>query len=366
MISLARHIELLLLTHDCVIVPGLGGFIASRTEACYSSSDEMLFFPPFRTIGFNQQLQVNDGLLVQSYMSAYEAAYPAAMLQMEKEVDQFVNILNTSHEATLENVGTLKKSLNGNITFTPLETGVLTPSLYGLSSYSIKSLDALKKDRELANALNISTTMAVATKQDKNEPVAENENKNPRIVTLRRWIDISSSVAAAALLFFCLSYTAMKSNNQENDTCIASVCPSETPAAIKNTANNTGKTASQPTKTNVKPDAPAKIDAAKTPPQTSAIPAETKANNNDSKHSTTTGKGAYSIVLASYVSKANAEILISRLTKNGYDKASYEKTGKVSRILYSKYNSESDAQQELSALRKESSEFKDAWVLELK
>ena len=62
MISLARHIELLLLEHDCVIVPGLGGFIANHTEARYTGDEEHLFLPPYRTIGFNQQLQVNDGL----------------------------------------------------------------------------------------------------------------------------------------------------------------------------------------------------------------------------------------------------------------------------------------------------------------
>ena len=70
MISLARHIELLLLEHDCVIVPGLGGFIANHADARYTGDEEHLFLPPYRTIGFNQQLQVNDGLLVQSYMAA--------------------------------------------------------------------------------------------------------------------------------------------------------------------------------------------------------------------------------------------------------------------------------------------------------
>ena len=43
MISLAKHIELLLLDHDCVIVPELGTFIANHASACYNEYDDSLF-----------------------------------------------------------------------------------------------------------------------------------------------------------------------------------------------------------------------------------------------------------------------------------------------------------------------------------
>ena len=52
MIELARHIEILLLENDCVIVPELGGFIAHYQPAYYAESDN-IYFPPMRTIGFN-------------------------------------------------------------------------------------------------------------------------------------------------------------------------------------------------------------------------------------------------------------------------------------------------------------------------
>lgn len=40
MIELAKHIEVLLLENDCVIVPGLGGFIAHKRQAAYSIQKE--------------------------------------------------------------------------------------------------------------------------------------------------------------------------------------------------------------------------------------------------------------------------------------------------------------------------------------
>ena len=81
-----RHIEILLLENDCVIVPGLGGFVAHHLTAKYDET-ECLFLPPYRTLGFNPQLKVNDSLLAQSFVEAYDIAFPEAMRQIEEEVE---------------------------------------------------------------------------------------------------------------------------------------------------------------------------------------------------------------------------------------------------------------------------------------
>ena len=81
MIQLQRHIEILLLSHDCVIIPGFGGFIAHHVDARYDA-DDRLWLPPYRTLGFNPQLTLNDSLLVQSYVEAYDMSYPDALRQI--------------------------------------------------------------------------------------------------------------------------------------------------------------------------------------------------------------------------------------------------------------------------------------------
>ena len=53
MIELDRHIEILLLSNDCVIVPGLGGFMTHHVDARYDADDQM-FLPPLRTLGFSR------------------------------------------------------------------------------------------------------------------------------------------------------------------------------------------------------------------------------------------------------------------------------------------------------------------------
>lgn len=44
--------------------------------------------PPTRSIGFNPQLKINDSLLAQSYVEAYDISYPEAVRRIEKETDE--------------------------------------------------------------------------------------------------------------------------------------------------------------------------------------------------------------------------------------------------------------------------------------
>ena len=87
MIELERHIEILLLNNDCVIVPELGGFMAHHIDARYDEEEDM-FLPPLRTLGFNPQLNINDSLLAQSYVEAYDISYPEALRRIEDEVNE--------------------------------------------------------------------------------------------------------------------------------------------------------------------------------------------------------------------------------------------------------------------------------------
>ena len=106
MIELAKHIEVLLLENDCVIVPGLGGFIA-HYRSCVYNEDTGEFCPPARTIGFNPQLVMNDGLLVQSYMQAYNTDFPDATRKIEKLVQKLKEDIYRYGHIYLNNVGTL-------------------------------------------------------------------------------------------------------------------------------------------------------------------------------------------------------------------------------------------------------------------
>ena len=84
MIELSQHIENLLLENDCVVIPRLGGFIAHYQPATYVE-EEGLFLPPTRVVGFNPQLRMNDGLLVQSFMDVYGTNFSDANRMIERK-----------------------------------------------------------------------------------------------------------------------------------------------------------------------------------------------------------------------------------------------------------------------------------------
>lgn len=89
MIQIESHIEKLLLSHDCVIVPGIGGFV-TRFEGSYVDGDEIC--PPYRSVSFNSQLKDNDGLLAQSYMAAYDTSYPGHSLLLKRTLRKYATV----------------------------------------------------------------------------------------------------------------------------------------------------------------------------------------------------------------------------------------------------------------------------------
>lgn len=353
MISLARHIELLLLEHDCVIVPGLGGFIANYADALYSREGEHIFLPPYRTIGFNQQLQVNDGLLVQSYMAAYDTSYPFASLQLEQDLEKMLIELDMKGEYELENLGVLKKGLNQNIVFTAQDSSALTPPLYGLYSYEMLPLQRILQEREIEQNIQAASSMGLTNTDNEFKVVSKKKHHDVVIRINRHWLDFGISVAAAVVLFFCFSYPALKNSSTDTDTVVAAFNPM-------------GKT-DIPQKT-FEVNKPIKEDVTttsleKTNPTTPTNVAKQHEASNETEITTTAPK--YVIVLASYVSHTNAEMFIQNLAKSGLTEGRYVREGKVSRILYSGYQTEAEAQTALRALRQQSNDFAKAWILAL-
>lgn len=188
MIELARHIEILLLENDCVIIPDFGGFIAHYQPARYVK-EENLYLPPARTIGFNPQLTINDGLLVQSYMQAHHTDFPDATRMIEEEVAGLKENLYKEGCAEIHGIGVLHYNIHGTYEFHPNEDGALSPALYGLGSFSISRLEYL------------TSTISATTR----ELLPQQEKRKRTVRFKRQWIGNAVAVAAAVLLFFFLS-----------------------------------------------------------------------------------------------------------------------------------------------------------------
>lgn len=188
MIELAKHIEVLLLENDCVIVPGLGGFIAHYRSSIYNK-EMREFYPPVRTIGFNPKLVMNDGLLVQSYMQTYNTDFPDASRKIENVVNALKEKLYQEGSVSLGQVGSLYYNMNGVYEFEPAENGFFTPSLYGLETFTFQKLA-------------FSTSLNVKKEREERLPRLSANKTNP---TSWHWTRSIAVVAATILLFFLCS-----------------------------------------------------------------------------------------------------------------------------------------------------------------
>ena len=363
-IEIERHIEILLLDNDCVIVPGLGGFTAHHVEACFDESDDV-FLPPLRTLGFNQQLKINDSLLVQSYIEAYDISYPEALRRIEGEVEELRQRLANDGYYEMTDIGVLEMNEDGNIIFTPCEAGILTPELYGLSSFEIQPLMAEESTTSASSTQvqkpNVEPTPITTTvfdqvgqkeetsANDAGQDTDTDEDAEKTICIKVSWLRNAGIAAAAALLLFFvifpISHSGLKNVNigdfngtsffsklMPKDSQMNNINISEIKASAKDSSR-------QSVKDSVK-------DSIK------GIEPKVKSDT-------------FCIVLASCIPQKNAERYVEQLHKKGFDKAYAMVNNKMVRVIYGNYTSETDAYNDLQKIRSKD-EFEQAWILKKK
>ena len=358
-IELERHIEILLLSNDCVIVPDFGGFMAHHVDAHYDE-DEGLFLPPQRTLGFNPQLKINDSLLAQSYVEAYDISYPEAVLRIEDEVNELKMHLQTKGFYELSSIGTLEFNENGNYVFTPCEAGILTPDLYGLCSFEMtplkisaapvpETVEEEEEEKEATQIFNINPLERdVETTEAEAEVEAEDEEEEDVVRIKYSWIRNAVAVAAILLAVF---FAAMPTGKTEMMTRTISNINSNLFFGMMSKDTNTSKieiSKADIQKPTNKADTISKLDKIKTEQTVKAEPV----------------KKGYCIVLASQVSKRNAEMFIERLKAKGLDSAEIyvkQKAQSIRRVVCGNFQTQEEAYNELRKIHKDE-ELKDAWV----
>lgn len=347
-IELERHITKLLLNSDCVIIPDFGGFVAHHVDAFYDTEDN-LFYPPLRTVGFNQQLKINDSMLVQSYVEALDISYPEALMLIEKDVADLKEQLERNGYYDLHDVGRLCVGSENNYIFEPCEAGILTPKLYGLSTYSINTI-AIKDSEKPAISANQSIEktepVVVADANDSEDEEFESEKFTISYATLR-YIAAACILAALFMLFPMSigedeSYKMLKSKLDTG--MILNIIPKD--VMMRSDAKLSGS----------KQIAEKSSTAEKQVTEKAKLNADTIA---------TKPLTYYTIVLASKVSHKNAVAFTTYLHKNGYEEAKILPMGKYDKVVYKQFETKSEANAMLNKIT-DNIEFADAWVTKIK
>lgn len=343
MIEIGRHLEILLLDNECVIIPGLGGFVSHAMPARYDAADAV-YLPPTRTVGFNQQLVMNDSLLVQSYADARDLSYPEALRVVEAEVEQLKGAIESQGSFEMSGVGVLTKNADGALLFEPCPAGLLAPELYGLSSVSVAPLSSEACD-EASQPLLPQREAPVTDEAEEEAPQPlsqqeedgddddtgeepEQEAEEEQFVRIpMAWLR-NAAVAAAVIVAFFIIGSPVANSNLDTTAISASF-------TIPGITTGTKTTEAAPVTGTEKPAE------------------EQQAGKQDGD--------TYTLILASCVPQRNADIYVGMLKAAGHSDAfTFERNGIV-RVGYSHFATETDAYNYLRKMRGDKY-FEEAWV----
>ncbi|MBR4268524.1 MAG: SPOR domain-containing protein [Prevotella sp.] len=381
--ELSRHIEILLLSNDCVIVPGFGGFVAHHKVAEYDM-EEKTFYPPQRVLGFNSQLVLNDSLLVQSYAEAYDLSYPEALRKIENEVEEIKQQIEIEGEYKFRGIGTVSKTAEGYYDFEPCVAGLVSPSLYGFTSYIMDAVNGVadadgvsdtedSAEKKLLSAADVVTDETEVDVKDDAEDTEDVEDDEVEDEEEERGIYVSykkmwyAAAASLILLLLPLAYNSLTVGRGSQSSNVIRGSVGDTGKEVVSKIGEGIDTFMKATNSESVPADTVNITE-KTVKQEAAgeAVADTKVQaEKTGEVSKETVKGQYSIILASRVSKKGAEDFVKRLNRAGYKEASVYENGSMRRVVYGSYGSEREAERALNVLKKKNETFASTWVQKL-
>lgn len=188
MISMIEHIEYLMLSNDCVVVPGFGAFIAQYTSS-NNCAQNSTFTSPKRSISFNASINHNDGLLANSIAKKALIPYAEALKQIEKSTTICRQALSDGSEVPFGRLGFFFSNAEGHIEFIPFHHELANDDFFGLQSFSFPTL--------------AERNAQVATEETVSETYSEPEINIGR----RNWFSHKAvQIAASIVMLVCLTF----------------------------------------------------------------------------------------------------------------------------------------------------------------
>lgn len=322
--QVSSYISELLYRHECVVVPGFGAFISRRVPAQHFASTHTLY-PPKKGLSFNEQIQQNDGLLVNYVATVEKLPYEDAMQEIRNYVRFLDHQIDEKGEVTIHKVGRFTRNEENALNFTPIYLVNYLPEAFGLAmheTYAINRQPVLQENVKAQTVSKLSTTTAVADKDVHDVPVVPLETPASKSAT---WV----RAAAAVAILFASSYAGYDSyqTQQSNDAI-----------AVEEMANEQLKSKIQEASFFI----------------TTPLPSVTMEVTPIIKN--------YHVVAGAFRDPANADKKVAQLEEQGYDaqRIGVNKYG-LHNVAYSSFVKRNDAINELYRIRKKGNDG--AWLL---
>jgi nucleoid DNA-binding protein len=164
--QVTQHIVKLLYDHNCVIVPGLGGFVTNYQPAKVHPTS-FIFNSPSKSVAFNISLSINDGLLADTIARNEGVSHREADLLISGFVSQIKGALAEMKPVKLSGIGRLTMDVEGQIRFLPDNAQNFQLQSYGLYSFTAQPISRERSQIEVQVAKPVQSVAAPAKKKRK-------------------------------------------------------------------------------------------------------------------------------------------------------------------------------------------------------
>ena len=204
-------VKVLLYEHDCVIVPGFGGFVCNHEPARIDQVSNMIL-PPGKRIVFNQNLRTNDGLLAGKFAQLAGISYQDAMSRIESGIKSFLDSLNEKKQFSLDKFGSFRLNAEANFVFIPDRQNNYLTTSYGLMP--LQSIPARSFVNKLAPPL-IAPERKLKVKPVKDLKPALKERRKSRVRPLVTITTLLVMLCSGGWLFLNLQRPLSDENKQQ-------------------------------------------------------------------------------------------------------------------------------------------------------
>lgn len=357
--ELNNYLKQLLYQHDCVIVPGLGGFVCAHKKLEFNIQAGYII-PARKTVAFNQNLNTNDGLLANHLVQKEKIGFQKALENINAWVSALHYSLQQGETITIEGLGSLSFSSEKKIVFVPFANVNFSQDSYGLAT-----LDLGKKTGSVKTTTTPQPVKAVKEKPKKEQPepkpsIAPQRKKRSTLRTMRRVLGIVILLILLASVVFLQDHffhsQAHKGSmlNFDSSTKDASKDDAETLEYKTSKENNEAESS-----TNTQTTEPEQENSLQNTTITQ-LPVESSAS------ASTKTDSVFYIIAGAFRSERNAKDLRDELNRKGFSPEIINlPNSSLYRVGYNTYDSRLKAESKLNDLRNKTHNYA-AWVLAVK
>jgi cell division septation protein DedD len=336
-INLDKYIRELLLQHDCVILPGLGGFIANYKPATFDASQKTAL-PPSRHILFNPHLVHNDGLLYAHISRETHYGYKEVQAMAEVYFKTILYEVRKGLKFNVEDLGYFFLNKARKIEFTQETTDNLLLDSYGLSYLNYQEFSSMPgRDPRAYRAM------------DESNPVVR-QRRIRRLIYTGAAACLLTAIILVPVRMGLINLSGFDLNPADSfrkEQPVQEVTPSSPdagagsePAGTVSISGGTPPEAAQPAAE------PLKEESEAVQPAVKPVVTETR----------------YHVIVGSFRDLENAQHLRQKMAAEGYDAEILTGKNSFFRVSASHYLKKSEAVAALTGIRSREA-YQSAWIL---